>query len=235
MLKTEIEVCIEDPDTAELAAQYGANRVELCSALDLGGLTPSAGLIEACVAVQGPEVFAMIRPRGGDFTYSSREVDSMARDIEAAQKAGAGGVVFGCLHDDHRLDMKTNKHLIDIAHSMNMGTTFHRAFDFTPDPESTLEKLIELGFDRLLTSGTRKTAIEGIETIRKLVKIANGRIDIMAGSGVNDRNAAELLTTGIQAIHFTARTALTTKDPLDMGIRYVPDPEKIKKIIHAIA
>ncbi len=235
IMKLEIEICIEQIHTARIAGEYDVQRVELCSALDMGGLTPSFGLIEACSMVDNIQVFAMIRPRAGNFVYDKQEVNIMARDIRAAKNAGADGVVFGCLLPDNQLDLKSTQYLFDIARSLDLGTTFHRAFDFVPSPQVTLNQLIDIGMDRILTSGTKARAIEGEEVIKKLVKLSEGRIDIMAGSGVNAQNAAQLVDTGVQAIHFTARKPLSLEDPLKMGLKYIPDPDKIKNILHAIA
>jgi copper homeostasis protein len=235
MMKVEIEICIEQLHTAQIAGEFKVNRVELCSALDLGGLTPSFGMTQACSDIENIQVFSMIRPRGGDFVYDEREINIMAQDIRAAKKAGADGVVFGCLLPDNRIDLKNTRFLFEIAHSLNLGTTFHRAFDFVPSPQESLTHLISIGFDRILTSGTKATAIEGEEIIRNLVNISKGRIDIMAGSGVNPHNVTQIVDTGVQAIHFTARRAIKYHDTLNMGLKYTSDSDKIKNILHEIA
>ncbi|KAA3634492.1 MAG: copper homeostasis protein CutC [Bacteroidetes bacterium] len=235
MKNPEIEVCIEQPATAKLAGLFNANRVELCSALDLGGLTPSFGLIEACRAIDGPEVYAMIRPRPGNFCYDSDEISIMKKDIIAAKKAGAHGVVFGCLLQNNTIDESSTSLLLDVARSHELGTTFHRAFDFVPDVETALLQLINIGINRILTSGTKAKAIDGVEVLKKLVSLSDGRIDIMAGSGINAGNVLEILETGVQAVHFTSKKPLETSDELNMGKQYIPDQEKIKKIIHAIS
>ena len=231
----EIEICLEEPETAVLADQSGAKRIELCSALDLGGLTPSFGLIQTCVTQCDLEVFVMIRPRGGDFVYSAEELAIMEADLVAAKNAGAHGVVFGCLTEKNELDLAANRTLIQKSKELGLGTTFHRAFDFCTQPEKSLFDLIDMGFDRLLTSGQKPRAIDGIDLIKKRVRIAEDRIQIMAGSGVNAENAFMLSATGIHAIHFTARKPVSLEDPLNMGLKYIPDPEKIKQIIHAIS
>lgn len=234
MKKVEIEICLEEVDIAILADQSGAKRIELCSALDLGGLTPSFGLIQTCVAHCDLDVFVMIRPRGGDFVYSPEELTVMEQDLVAAKNAGAHGVVFGCLTEKNELDLAANRTLIKKAKELGLGTTFHRAFDFCSQPEKSLLNLIDIGFDRLLTSGQKPRAIDGIDLIKKLVVLAEDRIQVMAGSGVNPENASILSASGIQAIHFTARKPVNLEDPLNMGLKYIPDPEKIKQIIHAI-
>lgn len=235
MKRTEIEICIEQPATAVIAHQLGADRVELCSALDLGGLTPSYGLIEACTGFQGLEVFVMIRPRPGNFVYNAREIEVMIRDIHAAKEAGAHGVVFGCLMEDNNLDIDNTRRLYETAVSYGLGTTFHRAFDFVVNPRHSLEKLMDIGLDRILTSGTKPKAFEGLNLIQNMVELSGDKIDIMAGSGINHENARQIMETGVHALHFTARKTENKVDKLNMGLRYQPDPEKIKKILHVIA
>jgi copper homeostasis protein len=221
----KLEACIETLAEAKLAAAYNLNRVELCSALDLGGLTPTAALISACAEVI--EVHAMIRPRGGDFCYAPDEVALMLSEIEDAKKAGAVGVVFGCLDAENQLDVEATKILTQKAKQHGLQSTFHRAIDFVPDQESVLEKLIVLGINRVLTSGGKPTAIAGLEEIARLVKTANGRIEIMAGSGVNASNAAALKTSGVDALHFSIRKPTGSVLPLGMGANYGLDEEKI--------
>lgn len=235
MKNPEIEVCIEQPQTASLAGQFNATRVELCSALDLGGLTPSFGLIKTCRALNGPEVYVMIRPRPGNFCYDTHEISVMTKDIIAAKDAGAHGVVFGCLTQDNAIDVSSTRQLFDVSRSLNLGTTFHRAFDFVSNPETALLQLIDIGIERILTSGTKAKAIDGVQVLKNLVSLSEGKIDIMAGSGINADNVREILETGVQAVHFTSKKAVTADDELNMGIQYIPDPEKIKNIIHAIS
>jgi copper homeostasis protein len=223
-----LEVCIDSLEGAELAKRYGAQRVELCSALSVGGLTPSIGLLVACAEVT--EVHAMLRLREGDFTYSSKEIKIMLDDIDFLANAGASGVVFGCLTESKAIDLKASAELIKEARILGLEATFHRAFDFSDNPKESLNKLIDLGFDRLLTSGQKPRAIEGIDLIRDLVDLADGRIEIMAGSGVNATHALKLANAGVDALHFTSHIPKETKDSFGMGLTTIPDTNKIKSI-----
>lgn len=225
------EVCIDSIEGVILAKQYGAKRVELCSALSLGGLTPSYGLVQECVNVNGVEVHAMIRHVEGGFVYAPSDMAIMRQDIENIAKTGAQGVVFGCLTSDNQLDYEQNKYLLSIARDLGLEVTFHRAFDFVIDPFECLEELIDLGFDRILTSGQKPKAIDGIEILKQLVEKANGRIQIMAGSGVNPSNAKELANVGVDALHFTSHRYLDEQGQLGMGRRTFPDDQKIAQIV----
>jgi copper homeostasis protein len=223
-----LEVCVDSFEGAELAGRFKADRVELCSGLSVGGLTPSIGLIAKCAEVI--EVHAMLRNREGDFVYSPREIKMMLDDIDFLAKAGASGIVFGCLTDQNEIDVEANALLIKKAKGLGLETTFHRAFDFCDNPKESLEKLISLGFNRLLTSGQKPKAIVGIDLIRNLVTWADGRIEIMAGSGVNASNAAKFANTEVSALHFTSHQNIETKDSFGMGAKSVPDEDKIASI-----
>ena len=191
------ELCIDSLDQAYAAKSFGARRVELCSALQLGGLSPTIGMTRQCSDLSGIETHVMIRPRGGGFLYSKEEILGMRFDIQALQQSGARGVVFGILNQDRSVDAENNSELLDLAKSLGLEVTFHRAFDFVTDPQSSLDHLIRVGFDRVLTSGQQSTAIEGIELIKKLVKQSQGKIEIMAGSGIDSSNVLELQATGL--------------------------------------
>ena len=155
----------------------------------------------------------------------------MLSDIESIAKEGASGVVFGTLDENQHLNLNLSRSLVEKAKSHHLEVTFHRAFDFVKDPEIALEQLIELGVDRILTSGQKRTAIEGITMIRSLVQKAQGRIQIMAGSGVNAQNVLELRETGVDALHFTARQMSSGRNDSEMGYCYVPDPKKTDSIL----
>jgi len=225
----KLEACIETFAEAKLASQHNLNRVELCSGLDLGGLTPTAILISACAEVI--EVHAMIRPQAGNFIYTEDEMAIMLSEIEAAKAAGATGVVFGCLTFESNIDFALAQHLVLAAQKLNLQTIFHRAFDFVPNQMEALQKLIDLGINRVLTSGGKATALEGIENIKKLVAASNDRIEIMAGSSVNASNILALKETGIDAAHFSIRKKTGEVLPLGMGENYVPDEVKILGIL----
>ncbi|MFK8103568.1 MAG: copper homeostasis protein CutC [Saprospiraceae bacterium] len=226
----EFEVCIDSLEGALAADKFGADRVELCSALYEGGLTPSHGLIKACVEQSQQDIFVMIRPEAGGFCYTTPMVEVMKTDIVAAAELGAKGVVFGILHADQQIDFSVTRVLVELAHHHQLQAVFHRAFDFCPDPEMALSRLIELGVDRLLTSGQAPKAIQGSEMIRQLVAQSQGRIEIMAGSGVMPENAKILIDTGVAAIHFTAGK-IEEELQLGMGVKYVVDEQKIERIM----
>ncbi|MFM8949490.1 MAG: copper homeostasis protein CutC [Bacteroidota bacterium] len=198
-----LEVCAEGVEMSVAADQAGATRIELCAAIAQGGITPSAGIIEqVCKTVSCP-VHVMIRPRAGDFLYSSYDIDAMAEDIRLAKDLGAEAVVFGLLDTDGMIDTNKCEKLLDAAEGMKK--VFHRAFDMAADPYGSFNMIQELGFDVLLTSGRRQTAKDGMEVIRQLVLRKKSNIQIMAGSGVSPTNAALLTSTGIQALHFTCK------------------------------
>jgi copper homeostasis protein len=197
------EICIDSVDGAIAAEQAGADRVELCADLLEGGTTPSLGLMETTIARTKLPVQVMIRPRGGDFLYSDIEVEMMLRDIAAAKSARAGGVVFGCLTADGRIDAKLTEKLIAAARPLSV--TFHRAFDVSRDPIESLQTLIGLGIDRLLTSGQEPSVLEGAPLIKRLIELAAGRLIVMPGGGITARNVARIIReTGANEIHFAA-------------------------------
>lgn len=199
----QVEVCVFSIESCINAQRAGAHRVELCSGLYEGGTTPSQGLIQRARSVLSIQLYVMIRPRGGDFCYDDDELEVMRLDILAAKKCGADGVVFGLLKPNGQVDHERTKELVELAKPM--GVTFHRAMDVAADPFDALEAIIASGAERILTSGQLNTAVEGKELIQQLVEKANGRIEIMAGSGVNADNALLLAETGVNALHLTGK------------------------------
>lgn len=185
------------------AARLGVDRVELCASPAEGGVTPSLATIEQVARIPNLDLSVMIRPRGGDFLYSDLEFETMLSDIEHARKAGATGVVFGVLTPDGKVDVERTRQLVVAAKGME--TTFHRAVDMTEDYAAAIEAVIATGCTRILTSGGYDKAIDGIGNIAEAVRVSNGRIEIMAGSGVVAANAAELANTGVDALHFSAK------------------------------
>lgn len=201
-----LEVCVEDVDGLWTAVEGGADRIELCSGLSLGGITPSAALVSA--AAQAPiPVLVLIRPRAGDFIYSAREQALIAEEIRSVMSAGLAGIVIGASRRDSSLDTQLLEQQINIAREAagrrgtSVSLTLHRAFDLCPDPLDALESAISLGFHRILTSGGAVSAMSGRATLGTLVKQARGRIKILAGSGVNAGNVHEILATGVDEVH----------------------------------
>lgn len=202
-----LEICAGSVESAIAARNGGAERIELCAALEIGGVTPSAGVITEARKVEGLVLNVIIRPRGGDFLYNGYEVACMEKDICTCKRLGADGVVIGALTAEGDIDTATCKRLIAAADGMSI--TFHRAFDMCRNPKEALEQLISLGCHRVLTSGQAATAEAGIPLLKELVEQANGRIIIMPGCGVNSGNAANILhATGAGEIHASARKSV---------------------------
>lgn len=195
----KLEVCVADPDSLAAAVAGGADRIELCAALELGGLTPSPGMM--ALAAAGPvPAYAMVRPRAGDFVFDAREVEVMLRDIDAARAAGLAGIVIGASRPDGRLDLPLLERL--ISHARGLGTTLHRAVDLVPDLAAATEAAVALGVERILTSGGARTALEGMPNIAVAHATARGRLAIMAGSGLDPGNLERLLAHGtVDEIH----------------------------------
>jgi copper homeostasis protein len=195
------EVCVDSVESAVAAEEGGADRIELCSDLLEGGLTPSYGMLKAARAALRLKVMAMVRPRGGDFCYSDAEFRVMQHDIDAAKDLGADGVVLGVLAPDGSIDEERARRLIALARPLPV--TVHRAFDMTRDPYEALEALVALGVDRVLTSGQEPTVWDGADLIARLVRRAAGRIIVMPGGGINDRNVGRIVeATGVTEVHF---------------------------------
>ncbi|MGH7150426.1 MAG: copper homeostasis protein CutC [Planctomycetota bacterium] len=198
-----LEVCVESIARLREAQSKGAGRIELCSRLDLGGLSPGRALLGEALAIARVPVHAMVRPRGGDFAYSAAEFARMERDIEEAKGLGAAAVVLGILATDRRVDVPRTKALVLAARPMSV--TFHRAFDEVADPFGALEELIEAGVGRVLTAGGRGSAFDGRRAIRALLERARGRIVVMAGGGIRAGNVGEILAeSGVSEVHSSA-------------------------------
>lgn len=198
-----LEVCTDSAAGARAAEEGGAQRVELCAALGEGGITPSAGAIAAARGATTLDLVVMIRPRGGDFLYGEDELAVMERDIDTARDLGANGVAFGVLDAGGSVDTERTARL--IARARPLDVVFHRAFDVTRDAREALAKLVELGVDRVLTSGRAATVPEGLPLIRELVEEAAGDIVVVPAGGVREHNIREVIAeTGAGEIHFTA-------------------------------
>ncbi len=203
MNRVQLEICCGSLEDAVEAAEGGADRVELCSALFLGGLTPSYGaLVEAKRRLSIPVIF-MARPRGGGFCYTPVEMAAMERDTEMAVAHGADGVVFGILEPDGRIDLARTRRLRSLAGQRE--AVFHRAFDVTPDPFRAVDELVDLGITRILTSGQCDTVWEGLPLIARLVEYAGDRIQIMPGGGIKPYHVDDVIAkTGCRHIHLAA-------------------------------
>lgn len=198
-----IELCVEGIDGFLAAQEAGADRVELCASLVEGGLTPSLATIRAAVKAARIPVHVIIRPRGGDFLYSQTEFETMRDDILALRSEGVAGVVIGCLTPDGRIDEERTKALVEAARSMSV--TCHRAFDMTADAGEALEALIRCGIDRVLTSGQRGTALEGLEILKKTTEQAGDRIVIMGCGALDATNIKAVRDgAGLKEMHFAA-------------------------------
>jgi copper homeostasis protein len=199
-----LEICANSIDSALNAEKGGADRIELCANLELGGITPSPGTIIQCVKQLSIPICVLIRPRSGDFIPSEEEFKVIIDDVRFCDEIGVEAVVIGILNPDNTIDLDRMKIIIEAARSMDV--VFHRAFDQVPNPMEALEQLIELGVKRILTSGQSNTAPEGMSLIKQLVETAQGRIDILAGGGLNASNiTAFIKATGVKEIHSSAK------------------------------
>ncbi len=204
-----IEICVEGIDGLEAAQAAGADRVELCASLVEGGLTPSMGVIRQSLRIARIPFHVIIRPRGGDFLYSDLEFETMMDDVRACRELGVMGVVFGCLTADGQIDEGRMKALTDVARPMKV--TCHRAFDMTRDPEEAVEALVRCGVDRVLTSGQRDTALEGIDILKRTHDAARGRLVIMACGALDETNIAEVRHgSDADEFHFAALTTVSS-------------------------
>lgn len=245
-MRKEVEVCAYSLESCVAAQEAGANRVELCTAMYEGGLTPSAAMIRIARESLQIELYVMIRPREGDFLYSGLEFRQMKEDLLYAKSLGADGVVFGILKADGNVDVKRTSELVALAAPMKV--TFHRAFDMTGDHDHALEDVIAAGCYRILTSGGCNTAIEGLGRLRSLANQARGRIRLMAGSGVCAANAAMIAATGVDALHLSGKSlrdsAMVFRNPAvsmggvpgipEYGIAY-SDAHKIGEVVEKLS
>ena len=243
--KLEVEVCAYSLESCLNAQMAGADRVELCTAMYDGGLTPPAAAIRMARELLSIELYVMIRPRGGDFFYSDLEFQQMKEEILYAKSCRADGVVLGILSADGRVDTERTRGVVEYAAPLKV--TFHRAIDMVRDMEEALEEVIRAGCYRVLTSGGESDAERGKEGIRRLVDLAKGRIKIMAGSGVNATNALRIAKTGVDALHMSGKNHRDSKmiyrNPrVSMGgvsgiseyEEYYSDIEKIEAVVKLI-
>jgi len=233
-----IEVCADSINSALIAQEAGAHRVELCTNLAEGGTTPSLGMLNLARELLSIKLYVLIRPRWGDFLYNDLEFEIMKSDIEHCGKIGCDGVVIGMLNSDGTVDMSRNRKLVEIAKRYSMGVTFHRAFDHCADFFQSLEDVINLGCERILTSGGQKTAVEGIPILAQLIEKAGNRISIMPGAGITPENIVKIIeNTGASEIHGTFRSlhqsGMKYKNPAfaDEYDFYLADVEKLRKVL----
>jgi len=202
-------VCVDSVESALAAERGGAARIELCSDLLEGGITPSAGLIATVRSKVSIGMHPIIRPRPGDFCYSDLEIEIMRRDIEAAKELGADGVVLGILDPHGNVDVERTRALVELARPLSV--TFHRAFDMSSDLRRALDSVCQTGADRILTSGGEQTCLQGIEVIAALVKAADGRIAILAGGGIGHKDAPKIVErTRVREIHVGLSSPVTS-------------------------
>ncbi|AUI85378.1 copper homeostasis protein CutC [Vibrio azureus] len=208
----QLEVCIDNIESLHNAIEGGATRIELCSSLALGGLTPSYGFMQQAGKLSTVPIYAMIRPRQGDFFYSEQEIETMLIDIKAAKQAGLNGVVFGVLTQDGHVHTPFTRTLCKLAQQLGLGVTFHRAFDQCCNAQTALEEIIQLGCERVLTSGLAPSAYQGVAQIKALVKQANSRISVMAGAGINAENVGPLIRSSqVKEIHLSGKIERPSK------------------------
>jgi copper homeostasis protein len=225
LIATSLDDCLT-------AAAHGADRIELCSALALGGLTPSLGLLTAAVAAVPLPIMAMIRPRPGGFAYSDGDFAVMLRDAALALANGAGGIVFGCLDPSGEVDINRTRALVELAGERQ--TVFSRAFDVVPNPFAALDALMALGVTRVLTSGRQPTALAGAAEIAAYRRYAAGRLAILPGGGITVANASELLRlTGADAVHaslsgHTLDTSTAANATLNFGATALPPEHHVR-------
>ena len=204
-MKTVLEVCIDSIESLPIAISAGADRIELCSALALGGLTPTAGYARKAIEKSSVPIFPIIRHRAGDFVFDNDEIDIMVADIELMNQLGAKGVVVGALTEEGEINEPALRRFVEAAQGIEV--TFHRAFDVCSNPFESLEILIKHGCERVLTSGQKSSADAGTPLIKALVQQAADRIIIMPGAGINSGNAHGIISgTGASELHLSGKT-----------------------------
>jgi len=230
----KVEICTNSVQSAVYAQEGGANRIELCCNLKEGGLTPSAGTIQLARKWLAIEVFVLIRPRIGDFCYTDIEMETMLKDIFVCKENGADGVVLGILNKDNTIDIDLTTKLIEAARPMQV--TFHRAFDCLSNPLEGLEQLIELGVDRILTSGQATTAIAGQTIIKSLVQQADNRIKILPGGGLNPLNIIDFVNyTGVEEVHLSAKQTISNgEDSLFAATYFETNVEEVEQVVRLL-
>ncbi len=240
-----LEICVDSVESAIAAGRGGAQRVELCSDLLEGGITPSTGLIAQVRRQIGIGLFVMVRPRGGDFTYTDYEFEVMQQDIRSARDLGADGIILGVLDDKARVDVRRTKLLVELARPLPV--TFHRAIDMTPDPKAALDDVLQTGATRVLTSGGAAKVTEGLAAVACMVKAAGTRIAVMAGGGITPQTIVSVAeATGATEFHASLRSAAPSpvvyrRQGVQMGethdreyVRYVVEEDSVRALASAL-
>jgi copper homeostasis protein len=230
-----LEICANSYQSAVNAEIAGAHRIELCSEISVGGTTPSYGLLKKVMADIDIPVQVLIRPRSGDFHYSDEEFDIMKENILQCKDLGCAGIVSGVLHEDYTIDKKRTSELIELSKPMSF--TFHRAFDVVSKPKESLLQLLNLGVDRLLTSGQQEKAEDGIDLLIELQKLAKNKLTILPGSGINSENCIHFKNAGFTEIHSSASKIISMNTHSYFGNtpQTVSDIDTIKNILNVIA
>lgn len=238
----KLEICAATIQSAINAEKAGADRIELCTELAVGGITPSYGFIKQVLNSIKIPVFALIRPRSGNFTYSDDEFEIMKQDIQLCKDLGCAGIVSGLLNVDNSIDIERTKQLVVLSKPLEF--TFHRAFDWTPNPYQALEQLIEINVDRILTSGQESSAEKGTFVLQQLKKLANERLTILPGGNINHDNVLVFKGGGFEEVHCSATLATSVhpkpKVPMnsdkfmDETIQYDSNVELIQSILKKI-
>ena len=211
----DLEICVNSVQSAYNAKAGGATRIELCHNLNEGGTTPSYAAIRYCAQELKLRTYVLIRPRTGNFVYSDLEFEAICQDVQICKQLGAKGVVVGFLDEKFCVDRAKTEKIANLCGDMEL--TFHRAFDICKDPIGGLETIIGCGYNRILTSGQKLTALEGMPFLKELKERAAGRIKIMAGSGISAVNAMEIIkTTGVDEIHASCKSVIGRDENLRM-------------------
>ena len=219
-----IEICCSSISSVKNAINYGANRIELCQDLRNDGITPSKRLLNSAIKISTKPINVLIRPRIGDFFYNSEEIKLIEYEIKQIKSLPINGIVIGILNRENDLPINVLKKLVQIIKPLDL--TFHRAFDIVNNPIKSMNTLIDIGFDRILTSGQSDTAEKGLKMLLELKEKANGKISIMPGGGINENNCHIFLKNGFNEIHLSAK-----KKKKENKIEPIADPEIIKKVV----
>ena len=219
-----IEICCSSISSVKNAINYGANRIELCQDLPNDGITPSKRLLNSAIKISTKPINVLIRPRIGDFFYNSEEIKLIEYEIKQIKSLPINGIVIGILNRENDLPINVLKKLVQIIKPLDL--TFHRAFDIVNNPIKSMNTLIDIGFDRILTTGQSDTAEKGLKMLLELKEKANGKISIMPGGGINENNCHIFLKNGFNEIHLSAK-----KKKKENEIEPIADPEIIKKVV----